>query len=179
MSASKRAPEGGRSPGNAKVMVYVAPTVHKAMAQVALDEGRSASSVYVEAARAYLEARGRQAGPESTAGISPGASIVAELAAAIERQERRIEELHAALAGGRGAAPRGDRPPAGMKAAEAMRVVLGIVRAAGRPGLASRDLDVAIRAAGVVSGTAETAKAVLHGAGLVRFEGRRWYVDGA
>ncbi|SFM32568.1 hypothetical protein [Methylobacterium pseudosasicola] len=181
MSASDRAPEGGRRPANAnaKVMLYVAPSVHKAMAQVALDEDRSTSSVYVEAAQAFLEARVKRAAPEHAAGVVPGASTVTELAEAIERQGRRIEELHAAIGLGRGAPPQGDRPPAGTKAAEAMRVILGIVRAAGAPGLSSLHLGAAIRAAGLVPGTAETAKAVLNGAGLVRFEGRRWYVDGA
>lgn len=177
MSASDRAPEDGRRPANAKVMLYVAPAVHKAMAQVALDEDRSTSSVYVEAAQAFLEAREKRAAPETAAGMAPGASAVAELAKAIERQGRRIEELHAAIGGGRGAPAQGDRPPAGTKAAEAMRVILGIVRAAGTPGLSSRDLALAIRSAGLVPGTAETAKAVLNGAGLVRFEGRRWYVN--
>lgn len=165
--------------GNRKVMIYVAPAVHRAIKQVALDEGRSASDVYEEAARVFLEARGARIGTDPGPGAIPRAPTAAALVEAIDRQGRRIEELHAMIAGVRGPAPRSGQDPAGTKVAEAMRVVLRILRTAGVAGIKGWDLSQAAQAAGVSSGAAETARTVLRGAGLVRCEMKRWYAAGA
>ncbi|WP_163006153.1 hypothetical protein [Methylobacterium brachiatum] len=61
----------------------------------------------------------------------PPASAGSELAEAIDRQGERIAELHAAVAGIRGAGLSNSHGPAMTKAAEAMKVVLGILKAAG------------------------------------------------
>lgn len=177
MPVSNRDFAGPPASGNRKVMIYVPPATHRAVRQVALDEGRSASDVYGEAALAYLEARGVTVGmrPEPDTPSCPPAA--AELVEAIERQGKLIEALQAAVDEVRGAAPSGKRGAAGTKPAEAMREVLRLLKAAGAAGLGSQELDAAVRAAGLRSGAAETAKAVLRGAGLVRHEGRRWYVD--
>lgn len=156
-------------------MIYVAPEVHRAMRQVALDESRSASDVYVEAARAFLKARGVDVGREKARQAVPRAATTAELAAAIDQQGRRIEDLHAAVATMTGLPTRDAQPQAGTKAAEAMKVVLRIVREAGPEGVASRDLDAATHSAGIRSGAAEAARTVLRAAGLLRVNDRRWH----
>lgn len=113
---------------------------------------------------------------QGTPGVTEFAST-AELAEAIDQQGRRIEDLHAAVAAATGSAPRDAHEPVGTKAAEAMKVVLANVKAAGLEGVDSRDLAAATHAAGVRSGAAEAAKTVLRTAGLVRFDNKRWYVD--
>lgn len=159
-------------------MVYVAPELHRAVRQVALDDGRSASDVYGEAARTWMAARGVWigVGPDR-ARAATRSSPMADLAEAIDRQGKQIEELHAALAGMPGSAPRGGQGPAGTKVAEAMKVMLGILRMAGAAGMTTRELTAATGEAGLKSGAAETAKAVLLGAGIVRYEGKRCRLD--
>ena len=109
--------------------------------------------------------------------VAPLVSTTSELTEALDRQAKRIEELHVAIDGIQGAAPRGGQGPAGPKVAEAMKVMLGILKAAGAAGMTGRELDAAVYAAGLKSGTAETAKAVLRGAGVVRCEKKRWFLD--
>ncbi|MEH3061524.1 MAG: hypothetical protein PGN33_01680 [Methylobacterium radiotolerans] len=178
LPVSKRIPEVGEATGNARIMVHVPPDVRDAVKHLAVDERRSTSSVYVEAARAFLETRGRQVVDDPAVTPPPRASEAMMLSAAIKRQERRIDELHAAIDDVRGGGPRRGQGPAGTKLAEAMKVVLEILKGAGATGMVGRDLDAAVLATGVRSGTVETAKAVLRGAGLVRCEGRRWYLGG-
>lgn len=178
MPSTKPASKPGVPPGNRKVMVYVAANVHRAMGQFALEGDRRISSVYVEAAREFLEARGRQTGADPAPVAPIPASGSSELAEAIDRQGRRIEELHLAIKAIQGTAPRGVPVPAGTKAAEAMTVMLRILKAAGAEGMTTRELTDAAYAAGLKSGTAETAKAVLVGAGIIRSEGRRCRLDG-
>lgn len=108
----------------------------------------------------------------------PPASVGSELAEAIDWQGEWIAELHAAVVGIRGAGLRNGHGPAGTKAAEAMKVVLGILKAAGAAGMNGHELDTAAYAAGLRSGTLEVAKAVLRGAEMVRCEGKRWHSDG-
>ncbi|MGU3420789.1 hypothetical protein [Methylobacterium sp. D54C] len=179
MPSSKQAPEGGKPRGNRKVMVYVAPNVHRAMEHLATDENRSTSSVYVEAARDFLEARGRPVDADPVPTTPPAASAASGLAEAIDRQGARIAELHAAMEGILRAGPPDGQGSAGTKAAEAMKAVLGILKAAGAAGMTGREIDAAAQTAGIRSGASETAKAVLRGAGVVRCEGKRWYLDGA
>ncbi len=178
MSPSERLKRDDPPSGNRKVMIYIAPEVHRAIRQIALDENRSASDVYAEAARAFLADRevALRAPPEPKS--IPQTPTTVDIAEAVERQGKRIEDLHAALAGTSETPPKSVRVSANVKAAEAMKVVLELVRASGAAGIGSRDLNAATSAAGVASGTAENAKAVLREAGLLRFEVRRWYVDG-
>lgn len=158
-------------------MVYVPPEVHRAMCQAALDHGyRYTSDVYVDAARAFLASRGltiEEAGPSNDAGASEPASSIADLVVAVEGLGRRVEE---ALERGAVSRPL-DRQPAGTRAAEAMRAVLEVLKEAGSRGLSGTELSKVVQGRGVRSGAEETAKAVLRAAGLVRCEGRRWYLD--
>ncbi|MGN8094147.1 hypothetical protein [Methylobacterium sp. 22177] len=159
-------------------MIYVAPDLHREMKLVALDEDRSASDVYGEAVRAYLGSRGVKVGQGRERADSVQAATTAELAEAIDRQGRRIEDLHAAVAAVTGPPRRDGQEPGGTKAAEAMKVLLACAKAAGSAGVESDGLSTAARAAGIKSGAEEAAKTVLRAAGLLRFEKRRWYVDG-
>ncbi|MGU3557962.1 hypothetical protein [Methylobacterium radiotolerans] len=157
-------------------MIYVAPDLHREMKLVALDEDRSASDVYGEAVRAYLGSRGVRIG--QTRGRPAGQqATTAELAEAIERQGRRIEDLHAAVVAVTGSPRRDGQEPGGTKAAEAMKVLLACAKAAGSEGVDSGELSAAARAAGIRSGAEEAAKTVLRTAGLLRFESRRWYIE--
>lgn len=79
MPSSKQAPEGGKLRGSRKVMIYVAPNVHRAMEHLATDEDRSTSSVYVEAAWAFLEARGRPVDADPVPTTPPAASGVSAM----------------------------------------------------------------------------------------------------
>ncbi|WP_152277992.1 hypothetical protein [Methylorubrum populi] len=99
----------------------------------------------------------------------------ADLVAAVGRQGRIVEKVVALMEASRTDARGDGNAPAGTKAADAMKVVLGILKEAGSVGVGSRELAAALQAAGIRSGTAETAKAVLRSAGFVRTEGRRWY----
>lgn len=179
VSQPNRPPGPGSEPaGKRKVMVYVPAGVHRAMRQHALADGeRSTSDVYVEAARAFLASRGvaiEEGGADGVPAIEPAPSI-AGLVVAIEGLRRRVEE---ALE--RGAAPRPtEGQPAGTRSAEAMRAVLKALKEAGTAGLSHRELSDAVRGLGIKSGAEETAKAVLRAVGLVRCEGRRWYLDGS
>ncbi|MEE7492217.1 hypothetical protein [Methylobacterium oryzae] len=159
-------------------MLYVPPELHRAMRQVALDDGRSASDVYVEAAQALVAGRGLKVeAPEIRAVAAPQGSGLAELAEAIERQGRRIEEILGRIAPSSGGARPDDGPsPAGTTAAAAVAALVGILTEAGPAGLTATQYREAVQAAGVRSGTAEVAKAVLRAAGVVRCEGRRWYI---
>ena len=89
----------------------------------------------------------------------------------------RLETLRSAMRVGAGTAGNGSAP-AGTKAAATMKLLLGILKPAGAAGVGSRDLATAMQKAGVKSGTTETAKAVLRGAGLVLNERGRWFIDG-
>lgn len=177
MPLSSRRAVDDQPPGNRKVMIYVAPDLHREMRLVALDEERSASDVYCEAARAYLKSRGVKIGQRHGKPGAKEAATTVELAEAIDRQGRRIEDLHAAVAAAAGSPHRDAHEPAGAKAAEAMKVVLAQLKVAGAKGVDSRDLAAATHAAGVSSGAAESANTVLRTAGLVRFDNKRWYVD--
>ena len=53
------------------------------------------------------------------------------------------------------------------------------LKEAGTAGVPHRELSDAVRGLGIKSGAEDTAKAVLRAAGLVRCEGRRWYLDGS
>ncbi|KQP29474.1 hypothetical protein ASF27_20140 [Methylobacterium sp. Leaf102] len=158
-------------------MVYVPPGVHRAMKQAALDDGdRFVSDVYVEAALAFLASRGLVVEEEGSSGSAPAGEptpSVADIVAAVEGLGRRIEEVFE-----RETAPRpAEGQPAGTPAAEAMRAVLAVLKEAGGEGLPDREMSKAVQGRGVKSGAEETAKAVLRAAGLVRCEGRRWYLD--
>lgn len=151
-------------------MVYVPPGLHRAMRRLAIDDDRSASDLYADAARAFLAARGVNV-DEGPADGAPGPKrqgTMAYLAAAVDRLGSRIEETREA----------GGPAPAGTTAAAAVKALLGILGKAGSAGLTAAELRAAIHAAGIRSGTAEVAKAVLRAAGVVRCEGRRWYVGG-
>lgn len=150
--------------GIRKVMVYVPPSVHRAMKQAALDDGeRSVSDVYGEAARAFLASRGltieEEAAPD-VPGASEPASSVADLVVTVEGLGRRIEE---ALERG-GALRSVDGQPDGTRAAEAIRAVLEVLKWAGRDGLSGPEMSKAVQGRGVRSGAGETAKAVLQAA---------------
>ena len=176
MPIPSRRPVEDLPSGNRKVMIYVAPDLHREMKLVALDEDRSASDVYVEAVRAYLRSRGVKIGQGRQRPVAPQ-STTAELADAIDRQSRRIEDLHAAVVAVTGSPRRDGQEPGGTKAAEAMKVLLACAKAAGSDGVDSGGLTAAARAAGIRSGAEEAAKTVLRAAGLLRFENRRWYID--
>ena len=162
-------------------MLYVPPALHRAIKQAGLDEGRSASAIYSEAARAWLELRGVSVETASEAAASdpsPSPVTLSDLIETIERQGRRIEVALATVeAPGRGRRE-SSQAPGGTKAAEAMQVVLRILNAAGAGGVAGPDLSSAAQKAGIRSGAAEQAKTVLRSAGVVRCENRRWYVGG-
>ncbi|QRE72952.1 hypothetical protein [Methylobacterium aquaticum] len=57
--------------------------------------------------------------------------------------------------------------------------MLQALKEAETDGLSHRELSDAVRGLGIKSGAEETAKAVLRAAGLVRREGRRWYLNGS
>ncbi|AWN37652.1 hypothetical protein [Methylobacterium radiodurans] len=159
-------------------MIYVPPGLHRAMKQAALDDGdRFISEVYVEAAQAFLASRGLKVGVEGASENALGREStpsIADLVGAIEGLGKRLEE---ALE--HGSPPRPvEAQPAGSRAAEAMRVVLEVLRKAGSDGLSATELSRAVHGRGVRSGAEEAAKAVLRAAGLVRCEGRRWLLDG-
>lgn len=164
-----------------KVMVYVPSRLHRAVRLLALDEGRSTSDVYVEAAHVLLAMRGVAVdecpGPGASSREPPLAPVT-ELVSAIERQGRHIEDIVASLHAARPDATLYGAAPAGTKAADAMKAVLRVLKEVGAAGLSIRDLEAAVYATGITSGAVETAKAVLRGAGLVRCEGKRWFVDG-
>lgn len=164
--------------GNRKVMIYVPPELHRAMRQVALDENRTESDVYGEAAQTFLTARGIPPvrTPARIAEANSQSSTMADLVKAIEHQGRRIDEVHASIAATRTAG--NGSAPAGTKAAGAMKLLLGILKEAGAAGVGRRDLATAMHEAGVKSGTTEVAQAVLRGAGVVRTERGRWFIDG-
>ncbi|NEU12478.1 hypothetical protein G3T14_10060 [Methylobacterium sp. BTF04] len=162
-----------------KVMVYVPPELHRAMRRLAIDDDRSASDLYADAARSFLLARDVNVDERPTHGAPTPKrhGTMADLAAAVDRLGSRIEE---ALVRVEAPAPEtreaGGPAPAGTTAAAAVEALLGILREAGSAGLTATELRAAIHAAGIRSGTAEVAKAVLRAAGVVRCEGRRWYV---
>lgn len=163
-------------------MIYVPPELHRAMKQVALDEGWFVSDAYAAAARDFLAARAVAVEPDpepDPATAAPTSMTLSDLVEAIERQGRRIEDVLASTASLRAEAANSGQAPAGTKAAEGMRVLLGILKVAGGDGLSSRELSAKAYEAGIKSGTAETAKVVLRAAGLVRWENRRWFIDGA
>ena len=103
---------------------------------------------------------------------------MSELVEAIERQGRLIEDALASTATMRAGAVQRGHAPAGTKVAEGMRVLLGLLKEAGGDGLSGRELSKRAFAAGIKSGTAEEARAVLRAAGVVRCEGKRWFIDG-
>ncbi|GJE05263.1 MULTISPECIES: hypothetical protein [Methylobacterium] len=159
-------------------MIYVSPDLHREMKLVALDEDRSASDVYGEAVRAYLGSRGVRIGQARRRPAAQQATA-AELAEAIDRQGRRIEDLHAAVAAVTGSQRHDTQEPSGTKAAVAMKAVLAQLKAAGTDGMDGRDLSTAVYAAGIRSGAVDGAKTVLRAAGLIHFDAKRWYLDGA
>lgn len=180
VSPSRRFDEDDRvpPPEKRKVMLYVPPELHRAMKQAALDECRSASDVYGEAARAFLEGRGVKVEvPQASAAAVRRRSDLAELADAIDRQGRRIEEILRKVEGSAAdPQPDGGPSPAGTTAAAAVTALLGALKEAGSAGLTATQFREAVQAAGIRSGTAEVAKAVLRAAGVIRCEGRRWYL---
>ncbi|SFG58130.1 hypothetical protein SAMN05192565_10621 [Methylobacterium gossipiicola] len=111
----------------------------------------------------------------AVAPVVRGSATIADLVAAVGRQGRSLEKIVALAEASRPDARADGTAPAGTKAAEAMKVVLAVLKEAGASGIASGDLAAALEGAGIKSGTAETAKAVLRGAGLAQCEGRRWY----
>lgn len=183
-------PQGDEPPsGNRKVMIYVAPEVHRAVRQVALDEDRSTSDIYVEAARAFLAHRGvaLQVHPVPAAKVEPEPSrpVIApsvttdDIAGLMDALAHRIEVVLESAVERVGSASKDDlSPPAGIRTADAMTAVLRMLREAGSDGIGSAELDRALHAARIRSGTAEQAKAVLRDAGLARYEKRRWYSAG-
>ncbi|WP_454595302.1 hypothetical protein [Methylorubrum zatmanii] len=161
------------------MMIYVPPEVHRAMKQAALDDGdRFVSDVYADAARAFLAGRGVSVETQEVsndASSTEPASSIADLVMAIEGLGRRVEEVAE-----RGASPRpGSQPLAGTRAAEAMQAVLSALREAGGDGLSGHEMSKVVQGRGIRSGAEEAAKAVLRAAGLVRCEGRRWYLEGS
>lgn len=161
-------------------MLYVLSRLHQAMRQVALDEGRSASDVYAEAASRYLAERGVtvKEEPEHAPPAQNKALTIEALAAAIGRQEQMIEEIRSALATGRTEAMKTDPAQAGVKAAEAMQAVLAVLNEAGADGLSAPELSRMVQGCSVEFGAEEKAKAILRTVGLVRYEDRRWYLGG-
>jgi hypothetical protein len=177
-------PHGSQGAPNKRVMVYLPPGLLRTIKLHAVDRDCSVSDAFADAAREYLASRG-VAVPEiapvnlrpTTPVSEPTGGTIGDLVEAIERQGHLIEEVLRRIEDPVGG-PRPPGPaPAGTKAAHAMRTVLGHLKAAGTAGLSGRELETSMRGTGVTSGAAENAKAVLHGAGLVRCEGRRWYVN--
>ncbi|MCJ2006265.1 hypothetical protein [Methylobacterium sp. J-092] len=111
-----------------------------------------------------------------TASSARPVTTMAELVAMVGRQDQTLREMVALVEASQTDARGDGTAPAGTKAADAMLVVLTTLRKAGGVGVATADLRDAQQAAGFRSSTAETARAVLRNAGLVRCEGRRWYV---
>lgn len=165
-------------------MVYVPPELHRAVKHLALEDRRSASDLYVEAAYAYLASRGLAVptvpAPDDKP-AEPSPTVLADLIQAVERHGRQLEEILRQDAEPQTEDVESGAPSrsAGMTTAQAMGTLLRIVRAAGSVGITSHDLRSALEADGIKSGTAEVAKAALRKAGIMRFEERRWYVDDA
>lgn len=158
-----------------KVMIYLPERLYRDVKRRAVDEGRSASDLYADAAAAYLAAP--PVPSDGGRGSSDRAGVTIDLVIeAIDRHDRRIDELFARLDDARARPTTSDVSPgaAGTKLAEAMGVVLGILREAGADGVGSKEMLAATYGKGVTSGAAETAKAVLRDAGLVRYRARRW-----
>lgn len=163
--------------GKRKVMIYIPPELHRAMEQAKLDGGyRFTSDAYADAVRAFLAARGTSVdarkSSEAASPTKPEPSI-ADLFVAIKDLGRRVEEVAE-----RGAGPQpGAQQPAGTRAAEAMQAVLTALREAEGDGLSGHEMSKVVQGRGIRSGAEEGAKAVLRATGLVRCEGRRWYLD--
>ncbi|KQQ13659.1 hypothetical protein ASF53_11855 [Methylobacterium sp. Leaf123] len=160
-------------------MIYIPPDVHRAMEQATLDGGyRFTSDAYTEAAESFLAARGISVAArkvsEAASPTKPAPSI-ADLVVAIDGLGRRVEEVAERDARTRPSA----QQPAGTRAAEAMQAVLSALREAGGDGLSGHEMSKVVQGRGIRSGAEEAAKAVLRAAGLVRCEGRRWYLEGS
>lgn len=164
----------GGPAGKRKVMIYVPADVHRAVRELALDEDRPASDVYVAAARRYLASSqpepSRPAGQYGPSPFEPDRAV-ADLTLALQALATRLDG--ALRRDGNGAKEAGG---SGTKATIAMRAILSALRQAGPAGVASRELSSALRAAGVRSGTAEAAKATLRASGIVRGDGGRLYL---
>ncbi|ACK86178.1 hypothetical protein [Methylorubrum extorquens] len=162
-------------------MVYVPTDLHRTVKRLALDDRKSASYIYVMAIAEYLATRGIQVASSThppAVRPAPKRAVIDDLVDALDRQERRTDEILRRMD-----EARADRlpeapptKPAGAKVAEAMRVLLATLKSAGPDGIESRELASTLRAAGIRSGTEEAAKAVLHAAGLVRNAKRRWHL---
>lgn len=167
---------GSGDVANTRVMVYLQPDLLRAMKLQAVERGGSVSEVFADAAREYLAARGR-AVPSNIA-TRPGTRSATNLDAienAIVRQSAVMDAIMLRLEG-LGAARTISSQAGGTKPAQAMKVILHALGAAGPNGLTPGDLADAMTAARIRSGTAETAKAQLREAGVIRFETRRWYL---
>lgn len=160
---------------NRKVMIYVPATLHLAVKRVALDDGRSASDVYAEAARALLAARGVDIEPPRPASPPPPSPDLADLTVAFDKLIARIDDALEERLPKPADEEAGGRLPTGTKVADAMAALLAVLGKAGEVGIASADLTSAMYQAKIKSGTAEIARVALRTAGLIRRDGKRWF----
>lgn len=170
---------GPDAAGKRKVMIYVRPALHRAVKMVALDDQCPASDVYASAVLAFLAARGIEIADEPTPDrpAGPPAATTSDLETLVDKLGCRLEAV-LATAVAQALPPRDDgaAAPANKRTADAMAAILGLLREAGADGIASEELTRAMSKANITSGTAEQAKVHMRQAGLVRYEGRRWYI---
>lgn len=166
-------------------MVYMPPGIRLAVKNHAAETRVSASDVFVEAVRAYLAVRGIRFDEEPAVALNAGALPPAlvdptGLGEALDRQARLIEELLLRLDEVVPRTPAGgaEPKPAGTKVAEGMKVLLDALRTAGGHGLDNEGIRAAMTAGSISTGSAESAKAVLRDAGLIRKVERRWVLAG-
>lgn len=166
--------------GKTKVMVYIPHALHRAVKLRAVDEGRSASELFTDAVRGYLSLP-----DEFAEAVCPSAAkldvrsdtVLMRLAESVERQGRMIEDIKSKLGRRQETPDHTDTSrTVGTRTADAMQSILALLRRSGDRGADIKELNDAVWSAGIKSGAAEAAKTVLRGAGLVRYEGRRWYL---
>lgn len=158
-----------------KAMIQVPVQVRREMRLLAASEGRPVSDFYVEAARAYLKARGRVVTEPPPAPAAPvrGAPVSDPLvSAALARQEKTLGEIVRKL--DRALRPEGQL--AGAVTARAIAVTLAALTRAGPDGTTAGTLNKACAEHDLDERAWLDARSCLRNAGLDWFEANRWFL---